>query len=730
VGLASFSWWLLLNAAAALLAAGSLAFAWRRRPPAPLWPTAPLALVAIFLWAVGDLAAELSTSLVAYQVSLFVYYTGVIGTPAVSWRLALRFAEAQGMPFAWGRSRWAWAPVAAFGLLWLGMATNPWHHAFVTPVVDVLSPRNALWYANAASIYLTIGSVVVLYWLLRHRHRSWAVRRKAVMMAAAFSAPLVANFLYVSGLFEPPVDATFFGLFAATGLIMAGIYRTGLFNPLPVALPEVIENDPTGVVLLDANRHVIFANAAARKLFPDIPFGPEFEFASVLARHVRRADDPESPPNPVVLLQELDPANHLGGEGLYRFAEAPERWLRISCHAIHSRRGAELGKSLRLQDVTELRHASEGMRRSALRFRALAENSSDIVVEIRSDGRCAYVSPRVRQVLGREPGDLLGRSLASLCHPDERQRVERWQREVLEEGGLAGLTLRVSHADGSWRWLDVSAQSVRGAPATALIAIARDVTDRRALVHRFVAAQKLESLGVVAGGVAHDFNNLLVGVLGNAQLARQYAEDQPALHELLGEIEAAALRASDLTDQMLTYAGEGSFDRSRFRLSECVGEVRGLLEATAGGCARIEFELGSGPELEGDPARIRQVVVSLVTNAVEALEGRPGRIRVRTGRQEVDGGVRARAHPGAELEPGLHAFLEVADHGAGMDETTQARMFDPFFSTRFTGRGLGLAAVMGIVRAHRGAVLVESGVGRGTAVRVLLPPAGTGDAGA
>jgi PAS domain S-box-containing protein len=261
-----------------------------------------------------------------------------------------------------------------------------------------------------------------------------------------------------------------------------------------------------------------------------------------------------------------------------------------------------------------------------------------------------------------------------------------------------------------------------------VLAFDRDVTSRkRAEVERTLMevklqqTQKLESLGLLAGGIAHDFNNLLTGILGNANLAR--GEDaNPEIEPYLDQIERSAERAADLCGQMLAYAGKARFEVQQVDLSTAVDDTTVLIRSSIGMNVSLDLALARDlPAVEGDLTQIRQIIMNLVLNASEAIEDRPGRIRITTGTMTADRDYLAATHLAPDLPPGPYVFLEVSDTGRGMSPDTQNRIFDPFFSTKFTGRGLGLAAVLGIVRSHHGALRVESEEGCGSTFRLLLP---------
>ncbi len=246
--------------------------------------------------------------------------------------------------------------------------------------------------------------------------------------------------------------------------------------------------------------------------------------------------------------------------------------------------------------------------------------------------------------------------------------------------------------------------------------------DRRRLETQIQYTQKLESLGILAGGIAHDFNNLLVAVLGHADLAlTRLAADSPARAHV-AEIERAAQRARELTNQMLAYSGKGRFVVRRLRINDVISEMGQLLQASIPKKVALRYDLAADlGTVEVDVAQIRQVVMNLVTNAAEAIGDRAGTITLTTRRQTIAGGELDGAHPAPPLAEGEYVCMEVSDDGCGMDLATRERIFEPFFTTKFQGRGLGLAAVLGIVRAHAGAITVESEPGRGSSFRLLLP---------
>jgi signal transduction histidine kinase/ActR/RegA family two-component response regulator len=249
--------------------------------------------------------------------------------------------------------------------------------------------------------------------------------------------------------------------------------------------------------------------------------------------------------------------------------------------------------------------------------------------------------------------------------------------------------------------------------------------------HRMVAAsdelhqrQRVESLGLMAGGVAHDFNNLLVGVMGNAALAlATLRPDAPAVR-YLDDVSTAARRASELTKQLLAYSGKGSFVIQSCELAGLVAECVRLLGTVLSQRAAVTVEIEPTCVVRADATQLRQIVINLLTNASDALGDSAGKIRVSARQIVVEGGDAPQIAPaGQSLAPGRYCILTIEDTGVGMDAATLGHIFDPFFTTKGQGRGLGLSAILGIVRSHHGAVHVESEPGSGSSFQVYLPVA-------
>jgi PAS domain S-box-containing protein len=321
-----------------------------------------------------------------------------------------------------------------------------------------------------------------------------------------------------------------------------------------------------------------------------------------------------------------------------------------------------------------------------------------------------------------------------LAHPDDAPAVALLRERVNARGhDHFSVEYRMRAKDGQWHWIYSSGRIVErdaeGRPLRAsgthtdITARKQSEEERVTFQRKMLEAQKLESLGLLAGGVAHDFNNLLAVILGNVSLARLPDVKPAETARTLAQIETAARRAADLCRQMLAYAGRGRLTAEPVDLNALVTETTGLLHLSLGRSTQLEFSLADPlPAIEGDPSQLRQVVMNLVLNASEAIGSAAGRIHVATALRRVEATALLDAAHGRNLTAGEYVCLEVTDDGCGMTEETRAKIFDPFFTTKSTGRGLGLAAVLGIVRAHQGAFFVRSEPGKGSAFSLYLPP--------
>jgi PAS domain S-box-containing protein len=382
-------------------------------------------------------------------------------------------------------------------------------------------------------------------------------------------------------------------------------------------------------------------------------------------------------------------------------------------------------------DITERKRAEEALRRSEARWNATIENLEAGVIIATDTEQVIYRNPAALTMHGFTNGQGgLGplqemSRIFQLWTADGRLlTLDEWPMRRIKRGEtLNRLELRLRRPDQGWeKIISYSGAMVESAIGERLMFVsAQDLTDQRKAEQALRESEKLESLGTLASGIAHDFNNLLGAVLAQAELAAAGLAAGSRPDEELETIREVAIRGSDIVRQLMIYAGKENDVFEFIDISNTVREMYGLLKSAISKRAALVTDLSEHlPPIKARPAQLRQVVMNLVVNACDALKDTNGEIRVTTQRVTLhNSGVTKEG-----LAEGDYVQLEVSDTGSGMSHETQARIFDPFFSTKSAGRGLGLPVIHGIVRSLRGAIRVESEVGKGTTFQILLPSEG------
>jgi len=376
-----------------------------------------------------------------------------------------------------------------------------------------------------------------------------------------------------------------------------------------------------------------------------------------------------------------------------------------------------------------IREGSSQAEASRSRFRHLVEVTPLGVFEADAEGNLAFVSRRWQLLTGLTLREAKRNGWLAAVHPEARAGVEQgWRAAIAAADSYEGEWPLGDSGSVDWVHCQASPRSDPYTGATTYIGSLSDISERKRLEedrrrHEDMEAQamKLQSLGVMAGGIAHDFNNLLVGVLGNVELLESSLDSEGEEGLIVSRLYRSARRAVELSNQMLVFANSGVVEREPLDLCSLVDES--LLVITESERSRVRVELAAGlPSIRAERTRVLQIVTNLVRNALEASVADSGEVSVRVGLHCVTPSELDGARNGEALEPGEVLMLEVADKGCGISPEDLARIFDPFFSTKFPGRGLGLGVVSGAVRANKAALLVESTLDEGTCVRVLFDP--------
>jgi PAS domain S-box-containing protein len=371
-------------------------------------------------------------------------------------------------------------------------------------------------------------------------------------------------------------------------------------------------------------------------------------------------------------------------------------------------------------DITDRKKAEEATRRSAAIYREITRSLPEgMVCAVDTSMRCIAIGGKLAERWGLHSAAIEGRPLLDTVDLHLRQKVEEHFQDALK-GNAPSFEAEIRGCEtwGQYAPLRDDAGNIMGA-----VLLVLDITERKRAEEHLRQAQKMESVGLLASGVAHDFNNLLTGVMGSASLL--LGDVGPEQTELVRSIISGAERAAHLTRQLLAYSGKGQFIIRDVDISETANDIADLVQFSIPRTARLKLDLERRlPVVRMDPGQLQQILMNLVINAGEAIgEGKPGTITISTAFVAIED--RFLDALGQQIAPGRYARIEVRDTGSGIDPAIVGKIFDPFFSTKFPGRGLGLAALGGIVRARKGAITVSSELGAGSVFRVFLPVSGS-----
>ncbi len=380
-------------------------------------------------------------------------------------------------------------------------------------------------------------------------------------------------------------------------------------------------------------------------------------------------------------------------------------------------------------DVTERKQTEDGLTNQKALFEAIFNCIPDAVVYTNVDREVLGINSVFTLIFGFPVEDLVGKKTAFFYESQEEYEGQGEIRFNLTAAERA-LPYEVNYRrkDGSIFPGETLGTAIKTASGEVIgyIGIIRDITERKqaekekqTLEQQFQQTQKLESLGVLAGGIAHDFNNILAIIVGYCGVTKI---DFKSAEKNIPEIEKAAERAAALCRQMLAYAGKATLSESQVNVRTLVDEMASMLKTTIPHNVVIKPDLSSDILfIMGDASQLRQVVMNLIINAAEAIGDAEGEIDVKLAKAEIKAERPEKDYLGMIIPPGRYICFEVKDNGCGMDEDTRRKIFEPFYTTKFTGRGLGLSAVLGIIKAHNGAWQMESRLGHGTTFRVYLP---------
>jgi PAS domain S-box-containing protein len=422
---------------------------------------------------------------------------------------------------------------------------------------------------------------------------------------------------------------------------------------------------------------------------------------------------------------------HLGEDGFVRNAVFEFRkkngdsfWGSVNSVVIRDEKGEPLYYHGTLLDVTDRKKAEDALRLSEERYRMLADFTGEIIYDrdlCRGGTRWAGRADELTGFSIKELEYMGIEGWRGRIHPDDVERVLAEIDIAIKEKTVFSVEYGLMESDGTYMFIEESGGCIydeSGKPVRMLGAM-KDISDRV-----FAAEERLqmESLGIMAGGIAHDFNNLLMGIMGSIELAMMDVNHGTPLHKNLKRAMNASHRAADITGKMLAYSGKGHFVMTQLQPASILKEMRDILRSAVPLSISIKTEISESlPVIMADASQFRQVLINIVVNSSEAIGDKQGEILITAGEEFISAEYLVSKRLDSDLKPGSYVCIDISDNGCGMDENIRKKIFEPFFSTKQTGRGLGLPAVQGIMRGHGGAVIIESVNTSGTKVRIIFP---------
>jgi PAS domain S-box-containing protein len=374
-------------------------------------------------------------------------------------------------------------------------------------------------------------------------------------------------------------------------------------------------------------------------------------------------------------------------------------------------------------DVTERNRAEQALRESEARFRLISENVEDLIALIDLQGRRTYASPSYRRILG-DPAKLLGTYFYNSIHPDDRDRIRRSFEETVRTGLGRREEYRIMSQDGGIRHVESQGSVIRDGNGNIknVVLVSRDVTEKKQLEEQFLRAQRLESLGTLAGGIAHDLNNVLAPILLALAILKESVTSENGLRTLR-TLEASAQRGSQVVKQILTFARGMKGERGLFQPRHTIQETAAIIRETFPRSIDIQEDIARDLwTIQGDATQLHQLMMNLCVNARDAMPS-GGKLSLSAENTTLTSG---NAPASAGGRTGQFVKVTISDTGTGIPPKVLDRMFDPFFTTKPQGKGtgLGLSTVHSIVKGHEGFIDITTEVGKGSTFDIYLPAAG------
>ena len=685
--------------------------AWRRRAM-PGCLALSLLMLAIVEWTV---ARAFEAAVVGMSSKILwgkIEYPGIVSVPVIWLVFVLKYIRQDDWMSVRNVALLCIMPAITLGMVWTN-DLHGWIWTNITPSPgresEVLVYEHGWWFwLNTCYSYIVVlvGTLRLIRVAFIHQ-RLFRRQSMGIIIAAGF--PWLGNAIYLSGRSPiPGLDLTPLAFTLSALVIGWSIIRYRLFEVVPIARDTLIENMDDAVLVLDLQDRIVDVNPAARRLLGasgNLLIGEKAAASLVRWSSIAPVDWNGAASQVEIVLND----------------DSTMRNMDLKVSPVHDRRGRMTGRLIVLRDLTKQKRVEKARQQSEQRYRSLVENTMHgyFICEV-SNGRFRFLNQTFCDLYGYTVEEGLELTVWDVVSPADRE-AHRNSIQAWLDGKSDNTDSRLYKAmrkDGSFFTAEVTSSLVTFQGSKAIQGVVRDVTEQERLRQQLHQAQRMESIGTLAGGIANDFNNLLMGIQGNASLMLLDVDSGHPHFERLRSIEQYVNNGADRTKQLLGFARSGKYEVKPTNLNEIIQKSSEMFgRAKKEIVIKKEFEKNLWPA-EVDRPQIEQVLLNLYVNASQAMP-RGGTLTIETRNVILDDDF-VRPHRAA---PGKYVKIDVADTGIGIDETTQGRVFDPFFTTKEIGRGtgLGLASAYGIIKNHGGIINVFSEMEKGATFTIYLP---------
>ena len=693
---------------------------WQRRQQRGAYAFMAL-MTGLTIWSASYCIELLNTSLTAKFFWHRAAYLGITTVPATWCYFNLRLT----FPY----SRWLprlmpllfVEPIVVMVLSWhSNWYTILWDNFHLQPfggqlVLAFDRHQGFVYHSLYSYLLLTIGTV--LYGSRVFRVPSIRLSQM-VLLVLGILGPFIINVIYVFDLSPIPLlDLTPLALTTTGATAGWFIFYFELRDVLPILHRALFESMNDGVIMLDFNHRIANLNPTAARWLNtneasalDEPIDDLLPGSQEIIEGYLTSQPGISPQNTVLTLSR---------------STSGYRYVDLSVSALHDRRNRHIGQLLVMRNISRLKRTEQALRESEARYRNLIDLSPDAITVTNLDSVITVCNQSAVELYGvASHKELIGRRGLDLIMKEHRAQFLEKTRHILQTQSSGETSCTVIRNDGSTVEVEINSSPLYdNETPIGILSIVRDISERLRAEETMRQVQRMEGIGVLAGGVAHDFNNLLTSILAQNSLALIHlSQNEHAAQHILKSVKSAE-RAADLTRQLLAYAGKGQFQIQELDVNELIRENDALIETAVSKSIELTLALDEGLLLiKADRGQLQQVIMNLVINAAEAIETGIGEISIRTGVRGLST-VDLLSYVGCEaLQPGPFVFVKVSDSGVGIHPDTMKRIFDPFFTTKTDGRGLGLSALLGVIRSHGGGLHVRTTPGLGSTFTVIFPP--------